>query len=45
MSGYRASIAGSFLAAAGRTLVVVDDEYAKAGESGLALTENKGESS
>jgi len=37
-SGYRASIAASFLAAAGRKVVLVDDEFDKAGEAGLALT-------
>jgi glyoxylase-like metal-dependent hydrolase (beta-lactamase superfamily II)/rhodanese-related sulfurtransferase len=36
-SGYRASIAASFLAAAGRDLVVVDDEYDKAGDAGLPI--------
>jgi len=37
-SGYRASIAASFLAAAGRKVVLVDDEFDKAGEAGLSLT-------
>ena len=37
-SGYRASIAASFLAAAGRRVVLVDDEFDKAGEAGLSLT-------
>jgi len=37
-SGYRASIAASFLAAAGRRVVLVDDEFAKAGDAGLRLT-------
>jgi rhodanese-related sulfurtransferase len=36
-SGYRASIAASFLAAAGRDLVLVDDEYDKAGDAGLNI--------
>jgi hydroxyacylglutathione hydrolase len=36
-SGYRASIAASFLAAAGRDLVLVDDEYDKAGDAGLKI--------
>ena len=36
-SGYRASIAASFLAAAGRDLVAVDDEYDKAQEAGLPI--------
>jgi rhodanese-related sulfurtransferase len=37
-SGYRASIAASFLAAAGRRVVLVDDEFARAREAGLPLT-------
>jgi len=41
-SGYRASIAASFLAAAGRDLVAIDDEFAKAGEAGLPIIENHG---
>ena len=41
-SGYRASIAASFLAAAGRDLVAIDDEFAKAGEAGLTIIENHG---
>ena len=36
-AGYRASIAASFLAAAGRTLVAVDDAYGNAGQAGLPL--------
>ncbi|HLN76619.1 MAG TPA: rhodanese-like domain-containing protein [Nocardioidaceae bacterium] len=36
-SGYRASIAASFLAAAGRRLVVIDDEFDKAGDAGLPI--------
>jgi len=36
-TGYRASIAASFLDAAGRTVVAVDDEYACAARVGLPL--------
>ncbi|TYK46078.1 MBL fold metallo-hydrolase [Actinomadura decatromicini] len=36
-TGYRASIAASLLAAAGRRVVVVDDEYGSAARTGLAL--------
>jgi glyoxylase-like metal-dependent hydrolase (beta-lactamase superfamily II)/rhodanese-related sulfurtransferase len=36
-SGYRASIAASFLAAAGRRLVVIDDEFDRAGDAGLPI--------
>jgi glyoxylase-like metal-dependent hydrolase (beta-lactamase superfamily II)/rhodanese-related sulfurtransferase len=42
LSGYRASIAASFLAAAGRRVVVVDDDYAKAAEAGLSITDREG---
>ncbi len=38
-SGYRSAIAASFLAAAGRTLVAVDDEFEKATEVGLPMTD------
>jgi len=34
-AGYRASVAASFLDAAGRTVVAVDDEYARAAAAGL----------
>ena len=34
-AGYRASVAASFLDAAGRTVVAVDDEYARAARAGL----------
>ena len=34
-TGYRASVAASFLDAAGRTVVAVDDEYARAAAAGL----------
>ena len=34
-SGYRASVAASILAAAGRRVVAVDDDFARAGEVGL----------
>ncbi len=36
-AGYRASVAASFLAAAGHRLVAVDDEYDNAGVAGLPL--------
>jgi hydroxyacylglutathione hydrolase len=36
-TGYRASIAASFLDAAGRTVVAVDDEYERAARVGLPL--------
>jgi glyoxylase-like metal-dependent hydrolase (beta-lactamase superfamily II)/rhodanese-related sulfurtransferase len=36
-AGYRASIAASFLDAAGRTVVTVDDEYARAARAGLPV--------
>jgi hydroxyacylglutathione hydrolase len=39
-SGYRSSIAASFLVAAGRTLVAVDDDYEKAGDAGLPIAKN-----
>ena len=38
-SGYRASIAASFLDAAGRSLVAVDDSFENAEEAGLHLVE------
>ncbi|HEX6515658.1 MAG TPA: rhodanese-like domain-containing protein [Nocardioidaceae bacterium] len=41
-SGYRASIAASFLAAAGRTLVAVDDEFDNAKAAGLPVLEASG---
>jgi len=44
-SGYRSSIAASFLAAAGRDLVAVDDDYTKAAEAGLPIAEDQGEGS
>ena len=37
-SGYRASIAASVLDASGRTVVVVDDDFAHAAESGLPVS-------
>ena len=43
LSGYRASIAASFLAAAGRRVVVVDDDYEKAAEAGLSIIAGEGE--
>ena len=36
-AGYRASVAASFLDAAGRTVVAVDDEYARAARAGLPM--------
>ena len=36
-SGYRASIAASFLDAAGRAVVAVDDEFQRAAPAGLPL--------
>jgi hydroxyacylglutathione hydrolase len=36
-AGYRASIAASLLAAAGRRPVAVDDEFSSAREAGLAI--------
>ncbi len=38
-SGYRASVAASFIAAAGHQVVVVDDEFDQAAEVGLPVTE------
>jgi hydroxyacylglutathione hydrolase len=37
-AGYRASVAASLLATAGRQVVAVDGEFAEAGKAGLALT-------
>lgn len=37
-AGYRASIAASIVAAAGRKVVYVDDEFEKAAEAGLPMT-------
>jgi len=36
-AGYRASVAASFLDTAGRTVVAVDDEYARAARAGLPI--------
>jgi rhodanese-related sulfurtransferase len=36
-SGYRAVVGASLLAAAGRAVVAVDDEYASAADAGLRL--------
>jgi len=36
-AGYRASVAASFLDAAGRAVVVVDDEYDRASRAGLPI--------
>ena len=36
-AGYRASVAASFLDAAGRTVVAVDDEYPRAARAGLPV--------
>ena len=40
-AGYRASIAASFLAAAGRELVAVDDAFGNARQAGLPVTGNE----
>ena len=37
-AGYRASVAASFLDAAGRTVVAVDDEYDRAARAGLPMS-------
>jgi hydroxyacylglutathione hydrolase len=37
-AGYRASVAASFLDAAGRTVVAVDDEYERASRAGLPVS-------
>jgi rhodanese-related sulfurtransferase len=37
-SGYRATAAASLLARAGRTVVVIDDNYGNADTAGIALT-------
>jgi len=42
-SGYRASIAASFVAAAGRTPVAIDDSFTNAEEVGLHLVEPEGD--
>ena len=39
-AGYRASVAASFLDAAGRTVVAVDDEYDRAARAGLPVDGN-----
>ena len=36
-AGYRASVAASFLDAAGRTVVAVDDEFDRAARAGLPV--------
>jgi rhodanese-related sulfurtransferase len=36
-AGYRASVAASFIAAAGRTLVAIDDSFDNAASAGLHL--------
>jgi len=41
-AGYRASVAASFLDAAGRTVVAVDDEFARAARAGLAVVARGG---
>jgi glyoxylase-like metal-dependent hydrolase (beta-lactamase superfamily II) len=38
-AGYRAAVAGSLLAARGRSVVVVDDEFDRAADAGLPLVE------
>ncbi len=42
-SGYRASVAASFLAAAGRTLVAIDDSFENAEKVGLHLVSPEGD--
>ena len=37
-AGYRATVASSLLAAAGRQVITIDDEFANAARAGLALT-------
>ena len=37
LGGYRASVAASFLDAAGRAVVAIDDDYANAAGTGLRL--------
>ena len=37
-AGYRASVAASFLAAAGRRLVAIDDAFDNAQKAGLPIT-------
>jgi rhodanese-related sulfurtransferase len=44
-AGYRASIAASFLDAAGRTVVAIDDDYDRAATAGLPLVTPAGISS
>jgi rhodanese-related sulfurtransferase len=36
-SGYRAAVAASILAAAGRQVVAMDDDFSRAGQAGLVL--------
>jgi hydroxyacylglutathione hydrolase len=43
-SGYRAVVAASILAAGGRQVVSVDDDFARAGPAGLTITGNAGAS-
>ena len=43
-SGYRAMVAASMLAAGGRQVVCVDDEFVNAGPAGLTITEEAGAS-
>ena len=39
-SGYRAMVAASILAAAGRQVVSIDDEFGNAEDAGLAIARN-----
>ena len=41
-AGYRASLAASILAAHGRTVVAVDDEFGNAADAGVELEDPKG---
>jgi rhodanese-related sulfurtransferase len=36
-SGYRASVAASFLAAAGRVVIAIDDDFDRAAAAGLGM--------
>ena len=43
-SGYRSTVAASILAAAGRQVISIDDEFGNAEAAGLALTSDEGQS-
>ena len=42
-SGYRATVAASILAAAGRQVISIDDDFANAAGAGLTLTRHRGQ--